>query len=152
MEDRARRWDQKGLDEMKQEREELQAAMKALPDVREVRSKEQFLTAEISGLEQRTKIKESEITRLQAKQDKLDADVSRLQATLKQQEPKAEELGQEIERRAKKLKALESDIAAIHNRFFREFSERLGVPNIHEYMEVTPSTCFINIRESRVWD
>lgn len=52
-----RRWDQKAVDELKAQREELQLGMKELPDLREVRAQEVAVTADITGLEQRMKFK-----------------------------------------------------------------------------------------------
>lgn len=80
---------------------------------------------------------ESEIKRLSAKEAKLEADISRLQSAAQQQEPRVQELGTEVARRDQQIESLNSQISAIHNRYFSEFSERLGIPNIHEYMEAS---------------
>eukprot|EP00191_Tetraselmis_sp_GSL018_P007317 CAMPEP_0177607594 /NCGR_PEP_ID=MMETSP0419_2-20121207/18007_1 /TAXON_ID=582737 /ORGANISM="Tetraselmis sp., Strain GSL018" /LENGTH=1227 /DNA_ID=CAMNT_0019102199 /DNA_START=146 /DNA_END=3830 /DNA_ORIENTATION=+ len=135
MENRASRFDQKAIDELKSERDTIQAEMKELPDSRELRNQEQALSAEITGLEQRTKIKDSEIQRLSAKITKLEEDVKRLTASEHQYAPRIQTLKKETSTRAVKIDKLGEQINAIHNKFFSDFSARLGVPNIHEHME-----------------
>mmetsp|Transcript_2185 Transcript_2185/g.5451 ORF Transcript_2185/g.5451 Transcript_2185/m.5451 type:complete len:1077 (-) Transcript_2185:247-3477(-) len=136
MEDRARRWDQKAVDELKAQREELQLGMKELPDLREVRAQEVAVTADITGLEQRMKFKESEIQRLSAKESKLQDDLQRVRNALAAQEPRERALAKEVKRRAGALSAAEAAVTEVHSKYFRSFSERLGVENVHQLMEM----------------
>jgi len=82
------------------------------------------------------KFKESEIQRLSAKESKLQDDLQRVRNALAAQEPRERALAKEVKRRAGALSAAEAAVTEVHSKYFRSFSERLGVENVHQLMEM----------------
>lgn len=91
---------------------------------------------QISRASSRGALQESEIQRLSAKESKLQDDLQRVRNALAAQEPRERALAKEVKRRAGALSAAEAAVTEVHSKYFRSFSERLGVENVHQLMEV----------------
>lgn len=132
---RAARWNDSELNALKQQREEIEQQLQALPTTQVSRQQEQELGVALMGLETRQRYARSD---RDAETRRASACRAKAKALTKQadaQRPELQALTQAVSERAVRIAAVTKRLNEIDDALFADFSRRVGVANIREFEE-----------------
>ncbi|CAG0888326.1 unnamed protein product [Cyprideis torosa] len=130
---KAKRWDDKELENLKREKDRLFEEVKQAQKKSRKESELNLLESQIKGLEQRMKIsrQERETTNQQIK--KLKKELTDLENSMKTFVPRIQEIESRMEQRGVQIQQKKIDMNQVEDRVFQEFCVQVGVSDIREY-------------------
>jgi len=135
LEERARRWDEKVVDDLKAQREELASRLRALASPGELRERMAAITSELLELDARAAYNDAESQHTSGHADKMDAQAQEVEAEISSKEPQVEQLREAVQHLEEQMQVFNDRVNDIADRLFKPFSERLGLSSIREYEE-----------------
>ncbi|XP_072027504.1 structural maintenance of chromosomes protein 1A-like [Amphiura filiformis] len=133
---KARRWDEKSLNQLKQRKTELTDELKIEQKKKRKESELNNIRSQISGLETRLKysINDRDNTRKRSMANNTKA-TTKLQQELEGFDPRLEAIEEQITQRAELIKAKKQQSNNVEDEIFADFCSSIGVSNIRQYEE-----------------
>ncbi|KAM9311304.1 structural maintenance of chromosomes protein 1B [Gastrophryne carolinensis] len=133
---KARRWDEKEINELKEKRDALMSELKELIKLRRKESDLKQLNAQTQGTQTRLKYSQSELDVIKkknlvncfAEQSRLESEISNLASQLAM-------LTEELQTQKVKIEDTQELMNKLEDRVFERFCEEIGVQNIRDYEE-----------------
>ncbi|XP_048371308.1 structural maintenance of chromosomes protein 1B [Sphaerodactylus townsendi] len=131
---KARCWDEKEINELKERRENLMNELKDLLKIQRREADLRQLQAQCHGLQTRHKYSKSELDLIEKKQlSSFSKEKSKLESELVNIQSQLAMLNEEVLQRARKISEFQKKIDEVEDGVFREFCEEIGVENIRVY-------------------
>ncbi|KAL8194482.1 UNVERIFIED_CONTAM: hypothetical protein K2H54_021365 [Gekko kuhli] len=131
---KARYWDEKEINELKERRENLMNELKDLMKIRRKEADLKQLQALCQGLQTRQKYSQSELELIEKKRlSSFSQDKSKMESELVNIQSQHEMLNEGVLQRARKIDELQKKINEVEDNVFLEFCEEIGVDNIRVY-------------------
>ncbi|KAM8974318.1 structural maintenance of chromosomes protein 1B [Pelodytes ibericus] len=133
---KAKRWDEKEINELKEKRDLLMSELRELMKLKRKESDLKQLQAQSQGIQTRLKYSQSELEIIKKKQlvNSL-MENSRLESELANSASQITMLSEELDVRTVKIDNLQEQMNKLEDKVFKEFCEEIGVTNIREYEE-----------------
>ncbi|XP_069823979.1 structural maintenance of chromosomes protein 1B [Dendropsophus ebraccatus] len=133
---KAKRWDEKEINELKEKKDSLMSELKELMKIKRKESDLKQLQAQIQGTQTRLKYSQSELDVIKRKhlgsclseRSRLESDFSNLASHMTM-------LEEELERRRLEIEELQEQMNKVEDKVFRNFCAEIGVSNIRDYEE-----------------
>lgn len=133
---RARRWDEKMLNQLKTKKEKLTDELKEQMKKKRKESELNTVNSQIKGLETRLKYSITDRDNTLNKQlTQNERDLNTYNEMLKSFEPRIKEIDRRMSERGEKIKDLETKMNNVEDEVFSEFCKQIGVDNIRQYEE-----------------
>jgi len=135
IEERARRWDEKQIEDLKRTRDRY---LRELTEVgRSLRSvdKEQEQSSQIAGFEMRIKYASMDLEKTKENIENNQKEQTMLRKEIQKLEPDLTKLDTAIDNREKHINAVLAEIHQAEDRIFEDFCKEVGVETIREYEE-----------------
>lgn len=133
---KAKRWNDKEINELKEKKESLMSELKELMKIRRKESDLQQLQAQLLGTQTRLKYSQSELEVIKKKHlSNCFAEKSRLESEVSNIASHITMLQEELERRRIDIEGLQEQMNKVEDKVFKDFCEEIGVLNIREYEE-----------------
>lgn len=135
MKAKARRWDEKALNNLKGRKEKL---MEERRDVMKKQRKESDLNtvrSQIKGLETRLKYSQNDLETTKKHLSQNQKDLNMYSDMLQAFDPRMEELDRQMSSRGDELRHLKDKMNRVEDEVFADFCTMIGVPNIRHYEE-----------------
>ncbi|XP_053318684.1 structural maintenance of chromosomes protein 1B [Spea bombifrons] len=133
---KAKRWDEKEINELKEKKDSLMNELRELMKLRRKESDLKQLEAQLQGTQTRFKYSQSELDVIKKKQLASSLmEKSRLESELANCESQLTMLREELDTRTVKIEDLQEQMNKVEDGVFREFCEEIGVSNIRQYEE-----------------
>ncbi|XP_044133792.1 structural maintenance of chromosomes protein 1B [Bufo gargarizans] len=133
---KAKRWDEKEINELKEKKDSLMSELKELMKIRRKESDLKQLNAQIQGTQTRLKYSQSELEVIKKKHlSNCFAEKSRLESEFSNIASQMTMLNEELERRRMEIEELQEQLNKVEDEVFRNFCEEIGVLNIRDYEE-----------------
>ncbi|ESN94054.1 hypothetical protein HELRODRAFT_187454 [Helobdella robusta] len=133
---KARRWDEKMLNQLKSRKEKLTEEMKEQMKQKRKESELNTIRSQIKGLETRLKYSISDRDNTQNRSiQQLEKDIENFKLKQETLEPEIEAIQKSMSDRKVKLKAVKGKMDRVEDEIFQEFCEEIGVENIRQYEE-----------------
>ncbi|XP_071504723.1 structural maintenance of chromosomes protein 1A-like [Diadema antillarum] len=133
---KARRWDEKSLNSLKQRKQELTTDLKELQKTKRKESELNNIRSQISGLETRLKYsindRDNTEKKILANNDKA---IQKLMQDLEGFDPRMSAIEEQIAQRAELIKAKTVSMNRVEDEVFSNFCAQIGVANIRQYEE-----------------
>ncbi|XP_053110843.1 structural maintenance of chromosomes protein 1B isoform X2 [Hemicordylus capensis] len=131
---KARYWDEKDVNELKERREKLMNELKDLLKIKRKESDLKQLQAQCQGIQTRHKYSQNELEVLKKKHlANFHKETSMLESELLNIQSQHAMLNEGVLQRAEKMDALQKKINEVEDNVFRQFCEEIGVENIRMY-------------------
>ncbi|NWS98734.1 SMC1B protein, partial [Mionectes macconnelli] len=131
---KARCWDDKEMNEMKERRDSLINELKTLMKTKRKEADLKQLRAQSHGIQTRLKYSQSELDLIKKKHlANLSMEKSKLESELLNIESQHEMLNEGIAQRKTKIEEFQTKINEVEDAVFREFCEEIGIENIRVY-------------------
>ncbi|XP_060110293.1 structural maintenance of chromosomes protein 1B isoform X4 [Heteronotia binoei] len=131
---KARYWDEKEINALKEKRENLMNELKDLMKIRRKETDLKQLQAQCQGLQTRQKYSQSELELIEKKHlSSFSKEKSKLESELVNMHSQHEMLNEGVLQRARKIDELQKKINEVEDNVFSEFCEEIGVENIRVY-------------------
>jgi len=133
---KARRWDGKMLNQLKQKKERLTDELKEQMKKKRKESELNTIRSQISGLE--TRLKYSIIDRDNTQNKSIgqnNKDMKKFQVTMDSFEPTVQAIEKAMTEREKKIKKIQQKSNVVEDEIFTKFCTEIGVENIRQYEE-----------------
>ncbi|XP_077166798.1 structural maintenance of chromosomes protein 1B isoform X5 [Paroedura picta] len=131
---KARCWDEKEINELKERRENLMNELKNLTKIRRKETDLKQLQAQCQGLQTRQKYSQSELEFIEKKRlSSFSKEKSMLKSELVNIQSQHEMLNEGVLQRARQIDELQKKINEVEDNVFLEFCEEIGVENIRVY-------------------
>ncbi|XP_014793889.1 PREDICTED: structural maintenance of chromosomes protein 1B [Calidris pugnax] len=131
---KARSWDEKEMNKMKERRDSLINELKILMRIKRKEADLKQLHAQLHGTQTRLKYSQSELDLIKKKHlANLYAEKSKLESELLNIESQHEMLNEGIAKRKEKMEEFQKKINEVEDAVFREFCEEIGIENIRVY-------------------
>nr|XP_056718566.1 structural maintenance of chromosomes protein 1B [Euleptes europaea] len=131
---KAKYWDEKEINALKERRENLMNELKDLLKIQRKQTDLKQLQAQCHGLQTRQKYSQSELEFIEKKRlSSFSQDKSRLESELVNIQSQHAMLNEGVLQRAKKIDELQRKINEVEDNVFLEFCEEIGVGNIRVY-------------------
>ncbi|KAM4748691.1 structural maintenance of chromosomes protein 1B [Rhinophrynus dorsalis] len=133
---KAKRWDEKEINELKEKRDLLTNELKDLMKLRRKESDLKQLQTQMQGIQTRLKYSQSELDVIKKKHlANSFMEKSRLESEFTNFSSQLEMLKKELERQTLKIGEIQEKMNKVEDQVFKEFCEEIGVPNIRVYEE-----------------
>ncbi|KAG8579905.1 hypothetical protein GDO81_011089 [Engystomops pustulosus] len=133
---KAKRWDEKEINELKEKKDSLMSELKELMKIRRKESDLKQLEAQIQGTQTRLKYSQSELDLIKKKHlASCFAERSRLDSEFSNMASHITMLEEELERRRTEIEKLQEQMNKVEDEVFKNFCEEIGVQNIRDYEE-----------------
>ncbi|KAM3924841.1 structural maintenance of chromosomes protein 1B [Leptodactylus fuscus] len=133
---KAKRWDEKAINELKEKKDSLMSELKDLMKVRRKESDLKELQAQIQGTQTRLKYSQSELEVIKKKRlGSCFAERSRLESEISNIASHITMLEEELQSRRIEIEDLQEQMNKVEDEVFRSFCEEIGVLNIRDYEE-----------------
>ncbi|XP_056373472.1 structural maintenance of chromosomes protein 1B [Hyla sarda] len=133
---KAKRWDEKEINDLKEKKDSLMSELKELMKVRRKESDLKQLQAQIQGTQTRLKYSQSELEVIKKRHlGKCFAERSRLESEFANLASHITMLKEELERRRLEIEELQEKMNKVEDKVFKTFCEEIGVRNIRDYEE-----------------
>ncbi|KYO44783.1 structural maintenance of chromosomes protein 1A isoform B [Alligator mississippiensis] len=131
---KARRWDEKDINKMKEKRDNLANELKELMKIRRKETDLKQLQAQCQGTQTRLKYSQSELEILKKKQlANFYKEKSKLESELVNIKSECAMLNEGLAQRVRKMEEFQKKINEVEDSIFQEFCEEIGVENIRVY-------------------
>ncbi|KAH0616385.1 hypothetical protein JD844_027437, partial [Phrynosoma platyrhinos] len=131
---KARYWDEKEVNELKDQREKLMNELKDLLKIRRKETDLKYLQAQCQGIQTRYKYSQNELEVLKKKQlANFYKEKSMLESEVVNIQSQCSMLNEGVLQRAAKMDELQKKINEMEDNIFHEFCEEIGVENIRVY-------------------
>ncbi|XP_019371471.1 PREDICTED: structural maintenance of chromosomes protein 1B isoform X1 [Gavialis gangeticus] len=131
---KARRWDEKDINKMKEKRDNLANELKELMKIRRKESDLKHLQAQCQGTQTRLKYSQSELEILKKKHlANFYKEKSKLESELVNIKSECAMLNEGLAQRVRKMEEFQKKINEVEDSIFQEFCEEIGVENIRVY-------------------
>ncbi|KAG8438621.1 hypothetical protein GDO86_004980 [Hymenochirus boettgeri] len=133
---KAKRWDEKAINELKEERDQLMSELRDLLKLRRKESDLKQLQAQMRGTQTRLKYSQNDLDVVQKKQlancfmekSKYESELANITSQLTM-------LRNELDIHSERISCVQDQMNQVEDEVFREFCEMLGVPDIRVYEE-----------------
>lgn len=133
---KAKRWDDKEIEKLKEKKDSLMSELKELMKIRRKESDLKQLQAQLLGTQTRLKYSQSELEVIKKKHlSNCFAERSRLESEFLNTASQITMLEEELERRRIEIEGLQEQMNKVEDKVFKNFCEEIGVLNIREYEE-----------------
>ncbi|CAJ0939944.1 unnamed protein product [Ranitomeya imitator] len=133
---KAKRWDDKEINELKEKKDCLMSELKELMKIKRKESDLKQLQAQLQGTQTRLKYSQSELEVIMKKQlVNCFAERSRLESEFSNMASQVTMEKEEIERRRIEIEEIQEQMNKVEDTVFRTFCEEIGVSNIRDYEE-----------------
>ncbi|XP_073423765.1 structural maintenance of chromosomes protein 1B isoform X2 [Dendrobates tinctorius] len=133
---KAKRWDEKEINELKEKKDCLMSELKELMKIKRKESDLKQLQAQLQGTQTRLKYSQSELEVITKKQlGSCLAERSRLESEFSNMASQITMEKEELERRRIEIDELQEQMNKVEDKVFRSFCEEIGVSNIRDYEE-----------------
>ncbi|XP_031753498.1 structural maintenance of chromosomes protein 1B isoform X2 [Xenopus tropicalis] len=133
---KAKRWDEKEINELKEKRDALMAELKELIKLQRRESDLKQLQAQLQGTQTRMKYSQSEVEVVKKKHlANCSMEKSRLDSELANFASQLTMLREELDVHGTKIGDIQEQMNQVEDRVFKDFCEAIGVPNIRAYEE-----------------
>ena len=132
---RARGWEQKDLQALKDKRDELIAELAEVGRTPRVKSKEEILLNQISGLDTRLDYIQKDLAMTAGKLSDTEEDLANVQEKQEEITPSMENILQKIGERDERIDELQGNVKAKEIEIYGDFARRAGIEDIHAYEE-----------------
>ncbi|KAM5170638.1 structural maintenance of chromosomes protein 1B isoform 1-T1 [Mantella aurantiaca] len=133
---KAKRWDEKGIAQLKEKRDALTSELKELMKLKRKESDLKQLRAQSQGTQTRLKYSQSELEVIKKKNlASCFVEQSRLESEFSNASSQFTMLTEELERHKVKIAELQEQMNKLEDSVFRMFCEEIGVENIRDYEE-----------------
>ncbi|XP_067292986.1 structural maintenance of chromosomes protein 1B [Pseudorasbora parva] len=131
---KARRWDEKDMNKLKEEKDKLSSELRALMKLKRKEVDLKQIRAQSQGNQTRLKYSNSELDSLRKKSiPACQAEISKLRSELSNLEAQIEIQTESIELKDNEMKAVRDKIHQMEDVVFADFCDVIGVANIREY-------------------
>ncbi|KAL5014287.1 hypothetical protein ScPMuIL_008557 [Solemya velum] len=133
---KARRWDEKMLNQLKSRKEKLSEELKEQMKKKRKESELNTIRSQIKGLETRIRYSQTDLDNTRSKSLKTNQkDLNTYQDMLKAFDPRMQEIERRMGDRGEKIKLLKEKMNRVEDEVFAHFCEQIGVENIRQYEE-----------------
>ncbi|PVD24300.1 hypothetical protein C0Q70_14771 [Pomacea canaliculata] len=132
---KARRWDEKMLNQLKARKEKLMEERKEVIKKQRKESELNTVRSQIKGLETRLKYSQNDLETTKKHLNQNQKDLNMYMEMLQAFDPRMEELDQKMSQRGDELRHLKDKMNRVEDEVFAEFCMMIGVPNIRHYEE-----------------
>ncbi|KAM4037001.1 structural maintenance of chromosomes protein 1B isoform 2-T2 [Anomaloglossus baeobatrachus] len=133
---KAKRWDEKEINELKEKKDCLMSELKELMKIKRKESDLKQLQAQLQGTQTRLKYSQNELENIKKKQlGTCAAERSRLESESSNIASQITMVKEELERRIIEIEELQEQMNKVEDKVFRTFCEEIGVSNIRDYEE-----------------
>lgn len=131
---KARRWDEKDMNKLKEEKDKLSSELRALMKLKRKEEDLKQIRAQSQGNQTRLKYSNSELDSIRKKSiPACQAEISKLRSELSNIEAQIEIQTESVELKDNEMKAVRDKIHQMEDVVFADFCEVIGVTNIREY-------------------
>uniref|UniRef100_A0A4X2MDW9 Structural maintenance of chromosomes protein n=1 Tax=Vombatus ursinus TaxID=29139 RepID=A0A4X2MDW9_VOMUR len=131
---KARHWDEKEINRLKERRDQLSSELKDLMKIRRKETDLKQVQAVVQGTHTRLKYSQNELETIKKKQlPSFHKEQSQLQSELLNIESQYTMLSDSIEERTREITSFQERIDKVEDEIFHDFCEEIGVENIREY-------------------
>ncbi|CAN2389511.1 Structural maintenance of chromosomes [Pristimantis euphronides] len=133
---KAKRWNEKEINELKEKRDSLMSELKELIKITRKESGLKQLQAQIQGTQTRLKYSQSELEIIKRKHlSNCFVEQSRLESELSNIASEITMLKEELQRRRIEIEELQEQMNKVEDKVFKNFCDEIGVLNIRDYEE-----------------
>lgn len=132
---RANRWDDGGIAKLKEQRDDLERRLQALPNLQASRQQEASLVAEVQGTEAKLMYGAAETQQAEEKARRQGIDAQQLEADAASRQAEIERLRAAVNERRRRVDALKAKVNEVADRLFSPFSKKVGVASIRQWEE-----------------
>lgn len=132
---KARRWDEKMLNQLKARKEKLMEERKEVMKKQRKESELNTVRSQIKGLETRLKYSQNDLETTKKHIAQIQKDLAMHTEMLNSFDPRMEELDRMMSERGDDLRHLKDKMNRVEDEVFAEFCAMIGVPNIRHYEE-----------------
>ena len=136
LESRARGWEQKDIQALKDKRDAL---MSELSDVGRIlrKQKDDIVETQLAGLDTRIDYAKKDFKFTEDKIKEIREEIKTLEEKLEEMQPSIDKLSKSTEDRSQNIEKLTKVIRKVEKRVFKDLAEKLGIPieEIHDYEE-----------------
>ncbi|XP_075712057.1 structural maintenance of chromosomes protein 1B [Rhinoderma darwinii] len=133
---KAKRWDEKEINELKEKKDSLMSELKELMKIRRKESDLKQLQAQLQGTQTRLKYSQNELEVIKKKHlGSCFAERSRLESEVSNTASQITMLKEELERKRVEIEELQEQLNKVEDKVFKNFCEEIGVLNIRDYEE-----------------
>ncbi|KAJ3442828.1 structural maintenance of chromosomes smc family member [Anaeramoeba flamelloides] len=132
---RAERWNSKAIDQLKIERKQILDQLEEIQSTRQIMSDQKEISSVIRNLENRLQFSKQDLKNTQEKFQKNKEEIEILKKQLESFQPKYKKMKGKIEKKEKQIDKIENTIEVTEDKIFRDFSSRVGIENIQQFLE-----------------
>ena len=135
LEKRAKRWDEKEVHKLKQEKDKLTEDLKEQLKRTRKESDLMMVQNQIKGLESRKRYCQNDQDAVKSKQSEIEKKIRKLRDDLEPFDPRLREMKVKIDEKEDEIKDVREKMNQVEDEVFREFCARKNLQNIREYEE-----------------
>uniref|UniRef100_K3WJ16 Structural maintenance of chromosomes protein n=1 Tax=Globisporangium ultimum (strain ATCC 200006 / CBS 805.95 / DAOM BR144) TaxID=431595 RepID=K3WJ16_GLOUD len=133
---RAGRWDEKEIDALQQQKDELSEQLHSIDKHGGSYSKLQTLRTQMESMHNRLRYAKADLITTESKKPKIQQRIDEANARIRQTiKPELQKFEAAVSSRRSKLVSLEKEIHSVEDEMFADFSEQMGVDSIRVYEE-----------------
>ncbi|XP_069501341.1 structural maintenance of chromosomes protein 1A [Ambystoma mexicanum] len=133
---KARRWDEKAVDKLKEKKERLTEELKEQMKAKRKEAELRQVQSQAHGLQMRLKYSQSDLEQTKTRHLALNMqEKSKLESELANFSPRINDIKRVIQSRDREMNALKEKMNVVEDEVFEEFCREIGVRNIREFEE-----------------
>jgi len=131
--DRARKWEDSDVDNLRKMKDKLMSEIAALPKGHKAVTDEEALRGELTGLEERLVYASDEVEALGKNLESKKKELSHIQNQLAEGRPRYEEQSEALQNLQERIEEFKHEVSEVEDEVFASFCERLHYDNIRAY-------------------